>query len=324
MADPLRTLDVREPQILRHYPNDANHFYWHHRLLIAKISPGVWIGLTPDHDLERIDLHQVEHIPLERRAEFPHAQSPYVYAFDDLPRVDLERLKRRAAGMAALFNDAGMDEDDNYEWMIADVTHKSFGERVEEDVATSGVTMGDSALAVIGDQEVYLKRVLTSQKASIIENMDAMRSDARLLGDHRDNQSRRFLGFKEGLAIMKEDKMPDWPLQGPRVMLEFLQAVRSGPGDLATYHLSWSRASGVNPYSMVSHEHRILCNILRAAIEVDQFNLPNALSFEIIARRIVQVETAVARNALNPDFTGLELVLEDPVGPGGEASTSTG
>jgi hypothetical protein len=40
-AQPLRTLDLREPQILRHYPNDANAFYWHHRLLLTKISPGI-------------------------------------------------------------------------------------------------------------------------------------------------------------------------------------------------------------------------------------------------------------------------------------------
>lgn len=99
-AQPLRTLDLREPQILRHYPNNANAFHWHHRLLLTKVSPGIFIALTLDGDIERLDLHQVDHIPLERRADFPVAQAPYVYAFDDLSRADLERYRRRAVAMA--------------------------------------------------------------------------------------------------------------------------------------------------------------------------------------------------------------------------------
>ena len=77
MAQPDLTLDIRDHQILRHYPQDANGFFWHHRVLLCKISPGIWIGLTPDLDLERINLHDVEHIPLERRARFPDPQLPY-------------------------------------------------------------------------------------------------------------------------------------------------------------------------------------------------------------------------------------------------------
>ena len=46
--------------------------------------------------------------------------------------------------------------------------------------------------------------------------------------------------------------MPDWPLQGPRVTLELLKSIRSGPGDLATYHLSWAQSSGVNKFSSVA------------------------------------------------------------------------
>ena len=37
----------------------------------------------------------------------------------------------------------------------------------------------------------------------------------------------------------------------------------------------------------------------------------------------MQIETAVGRSPLSPDFTGLELMLEDPIGAGGEAVTLT-
>ena len=49
----------------------------------------------------------------------------------------------------------------------------------------------------------------------------------------------------------------------------------------------------------------------------------NSLAFELLIRRLVQMETAVARNAQNPDFSGLDLMLEDSVGQGGEAITTT-
>ena len=94
MADNPRTLDLREPQILRHYPNDDAGFFWHHRVLLEKTGPGVWIAVTPDGDIERIDLNAVQHIPLERRADFPAPQAPYVYAFDPISRAELEGYHR--------------------------------------------------------------------------------------------------------------------------------------------------------------------------------------------------------------------------------------
>ena len=317
------TLDLREPQILRHFPQDANAFYWHHRVLLHKISPGVWVGLTPDGDLERINLHDTEHIPLERRSRFPDPQQPYIYAFDDVGRVELERHKRRAQTMAALFNDSAMEDIEVFQWLIASPNHEDFGKPVDAELVDQGVTRGDSGVVHKDGAEVFISRVATSDKEKWLEQMDASRGDVRLLGDHRDSQNKRFLDFRTALTLVKESKMEDWPLQGPRVTLEFLKAVRSGPGDLATYHLTWSKASGVNQHSMICHDHRILCNMLRAAIETDQLDVTNALSMEILCRRIVQLETATARSPLNPDFSGLELVLEDPVGQGGEAVTAS-
>lgn len=324
MADPNDlTLDIKEPQILRRYPNDANAFYWHHRVLLCKVSPGIWIGLTPDADLERIDLHAVEHIPLERRAPFPNAQAPYTYAFDEINRADLERRKRRAAGMASLFDDVPMEDLETFEWLVSDVSHADFGKAVSEQELAAGVTMGDAAVIHRDDQEVFARRISSTQKSKWLETMDSARGDIRLLGDHRDAQNRRFLDFKTALTLMKESKMEDWPLQGPRVTLEYLRSIRSGPGDLPTYHLTWMKSSGVNQHSMICHDHRVLCNVLRAALEIDQLDIANSLAFELICRRLVQLETATARSPLNPDFSGLEMVLEDQVGPGGEAVTTT-
>lgn len=317
-----RTLDLKEPQILRHYPNDPNGFYWHHRLLLVKVSPGIFIGATPDGDIERIDLHQTDHVALERRSDFPPPQAPYVYAFDDLERGELEQLRRRARNMATLFNEVQLDDIEAYEWMIGDLSHPNFGETVPEDAIAAGVSLGDLAIVELEGTEVMARRVATSEKADIILKMDASRGDTRLLGLFKDPQGKRFIDFKTAMTHLKENEQDDWFLQGPRVLMELFRAIRSGPGDLATYHLTWVKNSGVSPYSMVAHDHRIICNVLRAAIEVDQYNVADSLAFEILSRRLVQIETAVGRNAQSPDFTGLELILEDPVGAGGEATTS--
>ena len=237
-----RTLDVREPQILRHYPADANGFFWHHRLLLHKVQPGVFIALTPDGDLERIDLHTVDHLPLERRADFPGPQSPYVYAFDELGRVELERFRRRAQQMASLFNEIPVEDIDAYEWVVADPSHEQFGQSIEESLVDQGVTLGDSGVVSLDGSEAFVRRIASSQKENFIKEKDASSTDVRILGDYRDGQGHRYLDFKSAINKLTEAPMPDWPLQGPRVALEFLRSVRSGPGDLATYHLSWAKA----------------------------------------------------------------------------------
>lgn len=316
------TLDVREPQIIRHYPLDGGGFFWHHRVLLNKISPGVFIALSPDLELERVDLHQIEYLPLERRSPFPAAQAPYVYAFDEMSRAELERQRRRANSMASLFNETPVQDIEAFEWMVCDPNREDFGERVDDDLVDQGVTMGDSGVIEKDGQEVFVRRVALSQKAEVILKVDSSRGDTRLLGLFKDGQGRRHLDFKKALDLLHEEDTPDWRLQGPKVMMEFLRSVRSGPGDLATYHLTWLKNSGVSQYSMISHDHRIICNVLRASLEIDQINAANSLALELLARRLVQIETAVARNPLAPDFSGLELMLEDPVGAGGEAVTS--
>ena len=51
-----RSLDIQQPQILRHFPADAGGFFHHHRVLLVKVGAGRWVGLTPDEGFEIIDL----------------------------------------------------------------------------------------------------------------------------------------------------------------------------------------------------------------------------------------------------------------------------
>ena len=122
--------------------------------------------------------------------------------------------------------------------------------------------------------------------------------------------------WKSGQGGLKDEnvKMDDWPLAGPRAVLEFLRAVHEGTSDLATYRLNWSQPSGVSNFGAAVHEHRVLCDIVRV-------DLSNLLCSELVVRRLIQIEMAVARNPNSPDYSGLDLVMEQPVGAAGPAVT---
>lgn len=73
-SEPELTLDIVKRPALGptrlHYPNDQDGFYFHHRLLLCRLSLGRWIAATPDHELVSLDLNQHRHRILERRAPF--------------------------------------------------------------------------------------------------------------------------------------------------------------------------------------------------------------------------------------------------------------
>ena len=316
-----RTLDVREPQVIRHYPNDPNGFFWHHRLLVEKCSPGVWIGLSPDGDLERLDLNVVPHIALDRRAAFPPAQAPYVYAFDELTKAELEGFRRRAKVMNNLFNDSAFEEVAAYQWVIADPSRADFGTEIEEEAVDDGVVLRDSAICEKDGEEVFVTRIAADKRAQWISDKEKTKGDCRLLGLHVDGQGARHLDFARAIDLMQPATLPDWPLSGPRASLEFLKAVRTGATDLISYHMHWAQHSGISQYAAAKHEHRAILEAVKALICFDQFDASNSLGIEYLIRRVIMIETATARSPSNPDFTGLEVVLEAPIGLGGEAQT---
>lgn len=314
-----RTLDLKEPQIIRHYPQDQDAFYWHHRLLLEKCSPGIWIALTPDGDLERLDLNTVPHIVLDRNAAFPAAQAPFVYAFDDMSRNELEGHKRRARVMTNLFNDSTVEAVGSFEWLVADVSREDFGEKVEDRLVTEGVTLRDSALVEIDGEVVHVIQVNSACKDDWMKSKEDSKGDSRLLGNYTDGQGRRFLDFGEGIDLMTEPSFNDWPLSGPRACLEYLKSVRSGCSDLITYHLQWAKNSGISQYAAGLYEHRTICDSLKYFIQVDQIDPSAMLGAELLVRRLIQIETAVSRNPASPDFSGLDVIMETGVGMSGEA-----
>lgn len=80
----------------------------------------------------------------------------------------------------------------------------------------------------------------------------------RVIGDHRDSQGHRYIGFKAAMTLFKQTDFQDWPFTGPRAVKEYLNCILAGPGDIPTYHLFCVRSSGVASGSAIVHEHKSL------------------------------------------------------------------
>ncbi|CAK0890753.1 unnamed protein product [Prorocentrum cordatum] len=317
------TLDIPEPQVLVHYPNDEGGMFWHHRILVKKITAGVWIAITPDLELVRHNLLEQRHLVLERNSMFPANRRGEVYGFDPVPRAEILALKRQAAVQAAMLGDGDHDvEMENFVWVVAEVGHSRFAQPLvdaELDQASLGQSKG---VALVSGLEVFIEKVQSNQLQEWMTSRSSEGGDLRTLGDHRDSAGRRHLPLSDAISLMRETSFDDWAMPGPRVAKEWLVSVRDGPGDLSSYHGQWVRRSGVSESSAVAHIHDVLCESVRLAIQTDQLDVTNLLSFELIMRRICQDETAVARNPRRPDYGGLEVLLRAPTTEQCQASTN--
>ena len=88
-AERSKTLDVREPQILLHVPDDADGYPWHHRLLVLQIKAGRWVLLDPELELQTVDLDSVDYVLLDRHGDFPPEKYQDVFAFEPLPQSEV-------------------------------------------------------------------------------------------------------------------------------------------------------------------------------------------------------------------------------------------
>ena len=325
-AAPILTLDILEIQVIVEYPLDAGGFYWHHRILLKKVSNGIWLTLTPDHDVVRHDFNSQNHLVLDRNSGFPRAQAPYVYAFDPISRALLESKKRSAQSQAVILGDEELVEVAQMVWVVADKRHASFGDIIPADIMDSPLTamaFDSKGVAVYQGEEVHVSKMLASEVEDFKKGGSSDDRDMRLLGVHMDKSGKRRLELEDAMVLMSEETLADFPLGGDvRAVKEFVQSVSDGPGSLARYHVDWLRLSGINDSSSITHTHRNLCEALRMMISYDQVNPCNLASAEYLVRWLIMVETAVERNPRSPDFHGLSLIMGGPTTAEGKAVTS--
>ena len=90
-----RVLDVPELQIVVHYLGDPN-VHWHHRVLLRRTSEANWLALTPDGDIQREDLSQLDYRILNRGGAFPADIINDLYVFDPIDQATPDGYRRQA------------------------------------------------------------------------------------------------------------------------------------------------------------------------------------------------------------------------------------
>ena len=104
------------------------------------LGGSVWIGITPEDSVQRVDLANDRVIVPQRASAFPAACIPETYAFDDAAWTAareaqlLAECRRLAAVHGAAPAAAGGSTKD---WRISDMSHKSFGELVPIDITSN-------------------------------------------------------------------------------------------------------------------------------------------------------------------------------------------
>ena len=315
------TLDVAEPQLLLHFPHDQNGLTYHHRLLVVKLGPGRWVASSPDHELEVLDLTGRQYRVLTRRSAFPADIQDRIYAFDPIGRAELERLKRDAKAMSIILGDQEVEEMEANVWVFADAESPQLGQTVPQDLVAGAVTLSGKGLVEVDGEVKVIEEIALSQQAEFAAQRKGVLGDLRLIGHHVDSSDRRFIALRDAFPLLRQSDFKDWQFKGPRAVREFLGSIQESGTDLGNYHLQWVKNSGVNAHTGACHEHRNLVELVRLALCRDQLDVTNLMSVELAIRRVVQIEVAVSRNAGNPDYSGLEVLLENPLTETGAAAT---
>ena len=322
------TLDVEQSQVLVDYPDDAN-YTWHHRLLLVSLGGSVWICVTPDLAVQRIDLSNHRVVVLQRNAAFPAARVGDTYGFDagDVTPAVLADLLRQARDLAAIHGAPAPGPVASAEvWRISDTSHASFAEEVPAAVLLNPdlfIARDDFALVRIDASWTTAKkeRPETEGKDRFSRGFHSGPGrDRRIMADERDPDGRRFLGLAAILPLLLEVQWPQWPIAGPRSVREFLLAVRAaGHTALLEYHNEWVRTSGASEKAAFTREHRFILEVVRLMLQFDQLDGSSLASCELLLRRLYQIELAVRKSPKSPDFDGLEFLLETAVDASGAA-----
>ena len=273
--------------------------------------------LTPDLELEVVDLSTHRHRILARYGPIPADIADECYIFDEISKAELERQKRMAKTMGSILDDPQVVNVDTQQWYV----WARFGQAIPLEIVGDVVALGQHGVVPWDDETEHVREMATTEIDSFKESKKDSLGDARLLGEHKDPQGCRHMSLQYSLALMSEEKFDDWGFVGPRATKECLVAIHDGPGDVISYHNEWVRYSRISNSSAIAHEHRSLIETLRLGFSKDQLDC-NLTCMVNVVRRLIVLEMAVARSPAAPDFTGLDVVSETPTAVQGQAYVS--
>ena len=132
MAMPEQALDIPEAQVAINFDQDQN-YTWHARLLVLKLPAGAsWISVTPDLEIEVLDLALHTVVVLPRAARFPDRVRGDIYARAALSDAQREGVLHVAWALVEILGAApGIRPTGVVAYFrIVDIAYETFGEVV--------------------------------------------------------------------------------------------------------------------------------------------------------------------------------------------------
>lgn len=277
-----------------------------------------WLLVDPDRRVAVKDLDGDEPVVVLRRNQlFPTAVRP-IYAFGAKTAEEFETLGGLAAQRLALIGagpagGAG-DHASIASWLFSDIAHPSFGQSVPVDLGGGHATGGrDSGLVLVPDADddgepewTTMERVGNSDVDEWLSDKRAgAGADSRLIRYADETQRRRQLPLETVVRLGQASSPPSILCRGasprrgddcPRQQQPRAPAVCK----------SLARGRGHKVDHPVARERVFHVVTLHYLWSVDHLNGLCLATTEHVARRIVQIQRAVAADPSNPDFSGLD------------------
>ena len=320
MAAALRTLDVSLSQVLIDFFDDPN-FSWHHRLLVVELGTAKWASVTPDLQVETVDLTAHRVLPLRRNAPFPARALNDMYIFDPVDDATLAELQRECLALARVLGVTGATVAAGVvagDWRIADPARSDFGDKVEDaDMAApdTAVVRDNAGLLQKVSQDgarewVPVERILPTK----FEDWKDLKQsgpgrDLRIASNWRDSAGHRHSSLAASLNVYRDTKFADWPFRGPKAVSELLRGVQKSGQELSTYDLFWSSRSGIVKQPAVAITHRNIFAVLHLLQSYDQIDLLNMAGADYLARWALMIQAATKKSPKAPVFAGLDHFL---------------
>ena len=283
--------------------DDADGFFWHHRVHLHRLDGARWVFATPTLDVETVDLAEHRVVPIGPNvANFLARIADELFAFD--PQIDpndLARIRCQACELALVLGapaGAAVAVPGDAEWLYADTALVNFAEKVPYTIMGSPDTSvvreaaGLARIDIDGELTwVHVARVLQRDKDEWRqEKQSGPGRDPRLAGFRASTQEAVALApfarwcpstpppprsHRIGRSAIPRTLHSSWRAAASRAAPRLRCSTTSGSHGVASQNAALSRSS--------------IFMIFHLMVTYDQYNMANSAVGELLARNFLRI-----------------------------------
>ncbi|CAK0789015.1 unnamed protein product [Prorocentrum cordatum] len=279
---------------------------WHERILLGHISDAKWVVVSRDWDIFEEDFAEADDLkrflangqaPATVRVLPHYLVDHYRFGQDRQYHMDTgEALARGlrpggAAAPAAVPIAAGAGAGPAAKWCALEAWGSvGLGDALAASLGSVEFESNDRCIFKLTDGTVLsggLEGTLPSGHAAGIED------DARILPARQDAQQRYRRSFASALQDMKPaDFGKSWEIEGPRSTYYTAEPIYEGNHSPVQRHYWWRSVMGLSATDVGVDEHLLLSQLLEVGMTIDQMQVCNLATLELLSRRYQMWESA--------------------------------